>query len=238
MRWHPYLRQLEVLNADNQPVSGLYAIGNCAGDIYAGWDYPINVQGNSHGRCPVEARLGEQLCARDLGRPTKARGACGYRKCVSAPRVWYARPEDRDVRAPRRSWARCLAWKSSAHGWRRQRPARRLKPIAAIASFARTDEPRSMSRSAGLGGAARDAGKPEEEVEPYERDRLYFAAMRGFKVGPAQTNGPQTKLKGRIRPVDEARMPCRQTNELEAEWRGQRIAPITPKRSRHRSQQG
>ena len=51
----------EVLNADNQPVSGLYAIGNCAGDIYA-YDYPINVQGNSHGRCLVEGKcLGEQL---------------------------------------------------------------------------------------------------------------------------------------------------------------------------------
>ena len=33
----------------------------CAGDIYA-YDYPINVQGNSHGRCLVEGKcLGEQL---------------------------------------------------------------------------------------------------------------------------------------------------------------------------------
>ena len=51
----------EVLNAENQPIPGLYAIGNCAGDIYA-YDYPINVQGNSHGRCLVEGKcLGEQL---------------------------------------------------------------------------------------------------------------------------------------------------------------------------------
>ena len=51
----------EVLNSDDEPISGLYAIGNCAGDIYA-YDYPINVQGNSHGRCLVEGKcLGEQL---------------------------------------------------------------------------------------------------------------------------------------------------------------------------------
>ena len=36
-------------------------IGNCAGDIYA-VDYPINIQGNSHGRCLVQGKcLGEQL---------------------------------------------------------------------------------------------------------------------------------------------------------------------------------
>ena len=51
----------EVLSADDEPIEGLYAIGNCAGDIYA-YDYPINVQGNSHGRCLVEGKcLGEQL---------------------------------------------------------------------------------------------------------------------------------------------------------------------------------
>lgn len=51
----------EVLNSENEPVPGLYAIGNCAGDIYA-YDYPINIQGNSHGRCLVEGKcLGEQL---------------------------------------------------------------------------------------------------------------------------------------------------------------------------------
>lgn len=51
----------EVLNADDEPIPGLYAIGNCAGDIYA-YDYPINIQGNSHARCLVEGKcLGEQL---------------------------------------------------------------------------------------------------------------------------------------------------------------------------------
>ena len=44
-----------------KPIPGLYAIGNCAGDIYA-VDYPINIQGNSHGRCLVQGKcLGEQL---------------------------------------------------------------------------------------------------------------------------------------------------------------------------------
>ncbi|MDO5358974.1 MAG: FAD-dependent oxidoreductase [Slackia faecicanis] len=51
----------EVLDAENNPIEGLYAIGNCSGDMYA-YDYPINVQGNSHGRCLVEGKcLGEQL---------------------------------------------------------------------------------------------------------------------------------------------------------------------------------
>lgn len=51
----------EVVNAEGEPIKGLYAIGNCSGDMYA-YDYPINVQGNSHGRCLVEGKcLGEQL---------------------------------------------------------------------------------------------------------------------------------------------------------------------------------
>lgn len=51
----------EALDKDDNPIPGLYAIGNCAGDIYA-YDYPINIQGNSHGRCLVEGKcLGEQL---------------------------------------------------------------------------------------------------------------------------------------------------------------------------------
>ncbi|MDO5043490.1 MAG: FAD-dependent oxidoreductase [Slackia sp.] len=51
----------EVLDENDKPIEGLYAIGNCSGDMYA-YDYPINVQGNSHGRCLVEGKcLGEQL---------------------------------------------------------------------------------------------------------------------------------------------------------------------------------
>ena len=40
----------QCLNADGEPIEGLYALGNCMGDITA-VDYPINVAGNSHGRC-------------------------------------------------------------------------------------------------------------------------------------------------------------------------------------------
>ena len=54
-------KKLQPLNAEGAPIEGLYAIGNCAGDIYA-VDYPINIQGNSHGRCLVQGKcLGEQL---------------------------------------------------------------------------------------------------------------------------------------------------------------------------------
>jgi fumarate reductase flavoprotein subunit len=53
--------RFEVLDENDDPIKGLFAIGNCAGDIYA-YDYPINVQGNSHGRCLVEGKcLGEDL---------------------------------------------------------------------------------------------------------------------------------------------------------------------------------
>jgi len=54
----------EVLTADDEVIPGLYAIGNCSGDMYA-YDYPINIQGNSHGRCLVEGKLlGEHLAGK------------------------------------------------------------------------------------------------------------------------------------------------------------------------------
>ena len=40
----------QCLDADEKPIEGLYALGNVMGDITA-VDYPINVAGNSHGRC-------------------------------------------------------------------------------------------------------------------------------------------------------------------------------------------
>ena len=40
----------QCLDAEGKPIEGLYALGNCQGDITA-VDYPINVAGNSHGRC-------------------------------------------------------------------------------------------------------------------------------------------------------------------------------------------
>ncbi|QPC80941.1 FAD-dependent oxidoreductase [Phototrophicus methaneseepsis] len=40
---------MRVLNAEGNPVPGLYAVGNCSGSLY-GEDYPIQIPGNSHGR--------------------------------------------------------------------------------------------------------------------------------------------------------------------------------------------
>lgn len=43
-------KDFQCLNAEGEVVDGLYALGNVMGDITA-VDYPINVAGNSHGRC-------------------------------------------------------------------------------------------------------------------------------------------------------------------------------------------
>ncbi len=43
-------RDFACLDAEDKPIEGLYALGNCMGNITA-VDYPINVAGNSHGRC-------------------------------------------------------------------------------------------------------------------------------------------------------------------------------------------
>ena len=40
----------QCIDAEEQPIPGLYVLGNVMGDITA-VDYPINVAGNSHGRC-------------------------------------------------------------------------------------------------------------------------------------------------------------------------------------------
>ena len=41
---------LQVLNNEKEPIPGLFATGNASGDLYA-IDYPINMAGNSNGRC-------------------------------------------------------------------------------------------------------------------------------------------------------------------------------------------
>ena len=41
---------LQVLDTEKKPIEGLYATGNASGDLYA-IDYPINMAGNSNGRC-------------------------------------------------------------------------------------------------------------------------------------------------------------------------------------------
>ena len=41
---------LQCIDKDGNAIPGLYATGNNSGDLYA-VDYPINMPGNSHGRC-------------------------------------------------------------------------------------------------------------------------------------------------------------------------------------------
>ena len=66
---------LQVLDDNKQPIPGLYATGNTSGDLYA-IDYPINMAGNSNGRCVIWGYLlgktmakvtasGEALTSRD-----------------------------------------------------------------------------------------------------------------------------------------------------------------------------
>lgn len=46
---------MRVVNADNQPIDGLYAVGNCSGSMYAG-SYPELFIGNANGRTITHAR--------------------------------------------------------------------------------------------------------------------------------------------------------------------------------------
>lgn len=74
-----------------------------------------------------------------------------------------------------------------------------------------------MGEALALAEHARGAGKSEEEVELYERDRLYFAALHGFKVGPAQNERAEADeaLKaGGFTSVDEAKAAVLPSDEL------------------------
>lgn len=66
---------LQVLDDEKKPIEGRYATGNTSGDLYA-IDYPINMAGNSNGRCVIWGYLlgktmakatasGEALTSRD-----------------------------------------------------------------------------------------------------------------------------------------------------------------------------
>jgi hypothetical protein len=58
---------LEVLDEHDEPLGGLYAVGNVQGDMFA-VDYPTVFPGLSHGRCVTFGRLvGLHLAGKDLG---------------------------------------------------------------------------------------------------------------------------------------------------------------------------
>ena len=40
----------QCLNADGEPIEGLFAVGNASGQFYGGIDYPMDVEGLSVGR--------------------------------------------------------------------------------------------------------------------------------------------------------------------------------------------
>ena len=54
--------KMQVLDTNRQPIEGLYATGNASGDLYA-VDYPINMAGNSNGRCVTWGYLLGQVLA-------------------------------------------------------------------------------------------------------------------------------------------------------------------------------
>jgi fumarate reductase flavoprotein subunit len=58
--------KLEVLDSSDEPLGGLYAVGNVQGDMFA-VDYPTVFPGLSHGRCVTFGRLvGLHLAGKDL----------------------------------------------------------------------------------------------------------------------------------------------------------------------------
>ena len=52
----------QVLTEEDQPVKGLFAIGNVQGDFF-GKDYPVHCPGVSHGRCVTFGQLVGEACA-------------------------------------------------------------------------------------------------------------------------------------------------------------------------------
>lgn len=55
---------MQVLDADSNPIEGLYAIGNCAGNFFGSPDYPMDLPGLSLGRCHTQGYVvGRALAA-------------------------------------------------------------------------------------------------------------------------------------------------------------------------------
>ena len=54
----------QVLTAEDEPIPGLFAIGNVQGDFF-GKDYPVHCPGVSHGRCVTFGQLVGEACAKD-----------------------------------------------------------------------------------------------------------------------------------------------------------------------------
>ncbi len=54
----------QCISVDNQPIPGLYAVGNIASGFYGGVDYPLDVFGMSLGRCYTEG----YVVGRDLAK--------------------------------------------------------------------------------------------------------------------------------------------------------------------------
>ena len=55
---------MQVLDTERKPIEGLYAIGNCAGDLYA-VDYPLMINGSNHGRCITFGKLIGEILSRE-----------------------------------------------------------------------------------------------------------------------------------------------------------------------------
>lgn len=54
----------QVCTAEDQPINGLFAIGNVQGDFF-GFNYPVHCPGISHGRCVVFGQLVGESLAKD-----------------------------------------------------------------------------------------------------------------------------------------------------------------------------
>lgn len=53
---------MQVLDTERKPMEGLYAVGNCAGELYA-VDYPLIINGSNHGRCITFGKLAADVIA-------------------------------------------------------------------------------------------------------------------------------------------------------------------------------